>query len=194
MALAGGRSVRFGSEKALAPLAGRPLLAHVVETLASVCPALAVSARPGGGAAALAASLGLESLPDDPAHPSGPLAGLAAGLAWARRGGFDRLVTLPCDTPLVGKDAILRLLAALGEAPAAYAVTDDGPQPLCAVWRVSLEAELARRLAAGDHPAARAFLAELGAAAVDFGASTSFRNANDPQALLDLARLRAPDQ
>ena len=164
--LAGGRSSRFGSEKAVAPLAGRPLLAWSAGALAEVCEAVAVSAVADSEAAILAKSTGLDVVVDDPRHARGPLAGLAAGLAWAHASGFDHLVTLPCDTPLVSGRELSRLLADVG-----------------AVWRVDLLGMLGVHLAMGRHPAVRAFLDDIEATPVSYADPTPFRNANTPQAL-----------
>src|SRR5665213_2019812 len=188
LALAGGRSSRFGAEKAVARLGDRPLLAWSLATLDGVCAMVAVSAAAGGEAATLAVSLGRPVFADDPAHAQGPLAGVAAGLAWAAAGGFEALVTLPCDTPLVGAAEVETLIAALGDASAAYAVTPVGPQALCAVWRTGLAAELAATLGRGDHPPVRDFLTRIGARAVPFADGRPFENINRPK---DLARLTA---
>ena len=188
LALAGGRSSRFGSEKAIAMLAGETLLGRVVATLRETCEIIAVSTTVGGGAYALARAVGLPVVTDDPLYDSGPLAGLAAGLAWAQAQGFTHLVSLPCDTPLAGAREILALTAALGDAPAAYAATADGPQPLCAAWRTDLAGVLGVRLTFGRHPAVRSFLREIGAIEVAFADPRPFRNANSPAALADMAR------
>ena len=180
LVLAGGQSRRFGSEKAVARLEGRPLLAWSLAALAPVCDAVAVCARLSSGADALALALGRQVLTDDPSHPAGPLAGVAAGLAWAAEAGFELLVTLPCDTPLIGIGEIEALIGALGDAPAAYAVTADGPHGLCAVWRTNLDAALSARLSAGDHPPVRFLLDELGAVAAHFDDARPFRNINTP--------------
>lgn len=187
LALAGGRSSRFGSDKAAATLAGRPLLDWVVSALSESCDHVAVSAGRDGEAAALAQARGLTVVADDPRHQRGPLAGVAAGLAWASGAGFERLITLPCDTPLVGRPQIAALLAALGDAPAAYAVTADGPQPLCAVWRADLVTMLSLRLTLGRHPAVRAFFGDIEAVEVRFDDPRPFTNANSPAVLATLA-------
>ena len=178
--LAGGRSTRFGSEKAVAKLHGRALLAWGMAALTPICQAVAVSAPVGSGAETLALTLSHDVLTDDPSHPAGPLAGVAAGLAWASRSGFDLLITLPCDTPLIGTGQIEALIAALGDAPAAYAVTADGPHGLCAVWRCRVAAALAARLNMGDHPPVRSLLDDLGAVAAPFDDARPFRNVNTP--------------
>jgi molybdopterin-guanine dinucleotide biosynthesis protein A len=189
LVLAGGLSRRFGREKAAAVWRGRPLLAWSLEALEGGCETVAVSAAAGSAAETLARSEGRTVLHDDPLHPSGPLAGVAAGLAWAAALGFDALATLPCDTPLVGPLEVRALIAALGEAQAAHAVTEDGVQSLCAVWRCSLEANLAATLAAGDHPAVQRLLDRTGSRPVRFPDPTRFRNANTETDLASFGRL-----
>lgn len=188
LVLAGGRSSRFGGEKAVALLHGRPLMTWCADALGDACSVVAVNIRRGGETETLAHSLGLDVIFDDPNYPVGPLAGVAAGLVWAEAPGFDGLVTLPCDTPLVGATQIEILIAALGDAPAAYAVGPNGPHPLCAVWRTRLAADVAAALAGADHPPVRDFLAKIGARAVYFDEARSFWNVNRPE---DLARLEA---
>ena len=56
LVLAGGRSVRFGGEKAVALLDGRPLLVWAAERLRTVCANVAINVRPGTEAEAVAQS------------------------------------------------------------------------------------------------------------------------------------------
>ncbi len=179
LVLAGGRSRRVGREKATAGWRGRPLLAWCLAALDGGCALVAVSAAPGSGAESLAWAADRRVIHDDPVHPRGPLAGLAAGLAWAASEGFDALATLPCDTPLVGPAVVRTLIEGLGEADGAHAVTEDGPQGLCAIWRsLGLAPALAARLAAGDHPPVHGLLAEIGSRPVRFADAARFRNIN----------------
>jgi molybdopterin-guanine dinucleotide biosynthesis protein A len=186
LVIAGGASSRFGGDKALAPLRGRPLLAWGLTALDAVCGEVAVSARP-GPVWDLAASLERETLADDPSYPRGPLAGLAAGLLWAARRGCAVLVSVPVDTPLIAAEAIQRLADAASTAPAAYVVTPGGPQPLCAAWSVALAVPLSERLAAGDHPPVQTWLKSIGASAILFEDEAMFRNVNRRGDLLGLA-------
>lgn len=183
LVLAGGLSRRFGRDKATAPWRGAALIRHPVAALEAVCSVVAVSALPGGGGEAWAQEAGLAVVHDDPAHPRGPLAGLAAGLAWAKGAGFGVLVSLPCDTPRVRPSHLVALLDALGEAPAVYAATSDGPHALCAAWPTSLAGPLAARLAAGEHPPVRRLLAEIGACPIVFEDAAAFVNVNWPDDL-----------
>jgi molybdopterin-guanine dinucleotide biosynthesis protein A len=178
LVLAGGLSRRFGREKAMAVWRGRPLLAWSLAALEGGCETVAVSAAAGSGAESLAGDTCRVVLHDDPAHPRGPLAGLSAGLAWAATAGFDALATLPCDTPLVGPGEIRAIIEALGGAQGAHALTPDGPQGLCAVWRTELAPTLSARLAAGDHPPVHRLLAEIGSRPVGFENAAMFRNIN----------------
>jgi molybdenum cofactor guanylyltransferase len=103
--LAGGRSRRFGSDKALALLEGRRLIDHAIDALAAQCATVAVLGRPWQRGLALA---------DRPACGIGPLAGLAAALHHAAGHGFASVLCVACDT--VGLPADLAVL--LGDAPA----------------------------------------------------------------------------
>src|SRR5262245_3037599 len=82
--IAGGRSKRFGSEKAAALLNGRALLEYAVAHLQASTADIVVIAPPGSGAAAIARAAGLAVARDAPGDPIGPLAGVKAALAWAR--------------------------------------------------------------------------------------------------------------
>lgn len=177
LVLAGGQSRRFGSEKAVARLGDQTLLERALGALRPNCAALAVSAAAGSGAEALAQGLNIVVLADDPAHPDGPLAGLAAGLRWASGLGATHLATLPCDTPHAPPDMVARLIAAGGEAFAAFVETAEGPYPLCALWSIDLLASLESELARG-HPAVRTFLGDVGAVAVRFEDGATFANIN----------------
>ena len=113
--LAGGQARRFGSDKALALLAGRALIDHVAAALGPQVEALVVCGREHQGST---------SVPDRPAAGLGPLGGLAGALHYAREHGYDAVVSAPCDTPLLPDDfggQVERLLAftpgTLGEVP-----------------------------------------------------------------------------
>jgi molybdopterin-guanine dinucleotide biosynthesis protein A len=175
--IAGGRSLRFGGEKAVAELDGKSLLSWAAERLQKACAAVAVNARPGTQAEALARSQGYEVLHDAPGDPDGPLAGVRAGLHWARTRGAIRLAVSPCDVPLLPDDLFPRLIEAAA-AGAAMAETPEGRQPLCAVWPVSALAVLDVALAEGAHPPTWRVLDSLGAVHVRFEQAERFANLN----------------
>ena len=178
--LAGGRSTRFGSEKAMVEVDGAPMVARVAAVLAAGCEAVAVNARPDSGAAAWARTAGLALLPDPPGAPDGPLAGVLAGLHAAEARGCTWLLSAPCDTPWLPGDMGARLAAGVGDTRAAVATTAEGSHPLCALWSVALRPRLAAALAEGRHPSVRAWLREVGAAEVRFADAAAFLNLNTP--------------
>ena len=183
--IAGGRSTRFGAEKAMALFGGAPMMDGAARLFAGL-PGYAISVRAGSGAEGRARQLGVEVLYDDPALPSGPLAGVLSGLAWAKARNFEFLATAPCDAPRLPCDMVTRLSERIGPAPAAFAMTRVSEHPLCALWSIVLYESLNERLQSGNHPAVRAFLAESGARAVEFNDADAFANANTPTALAAL--------
>jgi len=181
--LAGGRSRRFGSEKAVALLGGESLFARAYRNLAAHCPVVAISAASGSQAEGLAKALGAPVLHDPAGAPDGPLAGVMAGLDWAKAIGLELLATLPCDVPLAPADFVARLGTA-----AAVVQTPQGVQPLCALWPVSAAEALRATLADGSHPPVRRMLQEIGATFVDFDDAAAFANVNTPQDLAEVER------
>jgi molybdopterin-guanine dinucleotide biosynthesis protein A len=175
--IAGGRSVRFGGEKAVAKLCDKPLLLWAVERLARACHAVAVNTRPGTATEALALEQGLTVLHDLPGDPDGPLAGVRAGLAWARARGAVQLAASPCDVPMAPDDLYERLrdVAAGG---AALAETAEGRQPLCAVWPLSALPVVSAALDRGVHPPTWRVLEQIGAVKVRFEPAQRFANLN----------------
>jgi molybdopterin-guanine dinucleotide biosynthesis protein A len=183
LVLAGGRSERFGAEKAMARLGGRPLIAIAEARLAADCYPLAVSARPGSGAAAWAQAAGHTVLHDHADDADGPLAGVKAGLTWAKSLGATHMATLPCDTPHAPADITRRLLASMGAAFLAVAETEDGVHPLCALWRTEALAPLTLAMAGGAHPSVYGFADRIGGRRVRFPDPAAFANVNRPEDL-----------
>jgi len=181
LVLCGGRSRRFGSEKALAQLAGEPLIAHVAEVLAHGCERVAVNAPLGGEVASWAGRRGMEVKPDAEGSCYGPLCGVLAGLRWARAEGIGMLITAPCDVPWLPPDFVARLAGAIGDSAGTVAVDAKGDvQPLCALWRIETRRDLAEALKQEHHPPARRLVCDLGFEAVQFGDPRAFLNVNTP--------------
>jgi molybdenum cofactor guanylyltransferase len=160
--LAGGRSSRFGSDKALALHQGRPLIAHVADALLAQCAALVVCGRQWGGHVGLA---------DAPGPGLGPLGGLCAALLHAEREGYDEVLAAPCDLLALAGDTA-RLLAP-GPAVA------DG-QWLLGLWPVSLAGQLETLLLEQGAIAAKCWVAASEAVARPV---PGLRNINRPDDL-----------
>lgn len=103
--LAGGQSTRFGSDKAMAALGGKPLLDHAVEQLGRWCDAVVIAGREKGP---------VECIPDWPAAGMGPLGGMAAALRHAKNHDFTHVMTCGVDSAELPEN----LLELLSPAPA----------------------------------------------------------------------------
>lgn len=102
--LAGGRARRFdGRDKGLIELAGRPLVAWVVERLQTQVAEILLSANRN---LARYAALGHTVVPDSLPQYPGPLAGILAG---AQSGRQAWLLSVPCDVPFLPLDLAPRL-------------------------------------------------------------------------------------
>jgi molybdopterin-guanine dinucleotide biosynthesis protein A len=160
-----------GADKALLPLAGQPLISHVLDRLRPQVEVLAISAN---GEANRFASYSLPVLPDE--KPLGPLAGVLAGLLWAMDQGSEALLTVAVDSPFFPDDLAKRLSP--GPAMAAF---QGRLHPTFALWPIGLAPILDRELAEGRNRL-RDFASLAGARIVDFGdlAEDPFRNLNTP--------------
>jgi molybdopterin-guanine dinucleotide biosynthesis protein A len=187
--LVGGRSIRFGSDKALQVLPGHaePLWSCQLTKLRAVGPAeCLLSAGCGGPSFAPPPDVRTvrDAVPDQ-----GPLAGLAAGLAAART---PWVLVLAVDLPGVGPEDLRELLNRCGgeaSTPRGVVPFRDGRwEPLCAVYPRTLAGLAASRLAAGRR-ALQGFVdeAEAGGAVLRWpmepGPDTErrFRNVNRPE-------------
>lgn len=178
--LMGGRASRMGGgDKALIPLAGRPILAHALERLAPQVGSIALSAN---GDPARLACFGLPVLPDPAEGPEGPLGGVRAGLAWAAAlPGVTHLATIPGDAPTPPRDLVARLLTA-AEGGLAAAVSPGGIEPLHALWPLSFSADLERLIAEGVASPRRALMTLRAREAV-FSTPEGFRDVDTPDDL-----------
>jgi molybdenum cofactor guanylyltransferase len=185
--LAGGASRRFGSPKAHALLAGRPLACHAVAALRITVGTVALISPD----ASLADRVGLPRVDDDP-RGAGPLAGVLAALAWAESRGAHAILVLSCDLPLVPAALLRQLCDSWCRNPATPALAATGPtgsEPLCAVYAVHAAPALGA-LAEGGVRAMRQVLRELDAALLPLEAvalhgdpGSLFLNVNTPAEL-----------
>ncbi|BDP40554.1 putative molybdenum cofactor guanylyltransferase [Deinococcus aetherius] len=183
---AGGRSSRFGSDKALAALEGRPLLHHVAASLEG-CPLRLLVAPPGRYALP-----GWRPVPDT--RPGeGPLGALEAALQAAGAGmGPGWVAFAGVDMPRLTPAYWAALAAArTPDAQAVLALDDAGrPQPLAALYHTSLLPHVTARLDAGERRLRAASDGETTVlvpfAVVRAAAPDALRNVNTPA---DLAAL-----
>lgn len=170
--LAGGRSSRMGTSKALVRLQGVALLDRVLLRVAPQVVDLAVSTN-----VALAAPF--PQLIDPVEQFQGPLAGVLAALEWAARRGHATVATFPCDTPFLPLDVVSRLSDAGTDV--AVASSNERVHPVCAVWSTRVAAALRATLldSSGERSVMR-FQQRCAVAVVDFSTRTGdpFLNMN----------------
>jgi molybdopterin-guanine dinucleotide biosynthesis protein A len=143
--LAGGKSRRFGRPKALATLGGVPMASWGIRALqAADLPVVVISDEDG-----VEAVLGVPVRPDLEAG-LGPLGGLWTALQWASERGDDGVLLLGCDMPLVSEALVRTVLGWSDDATAVVPVGSDGPEPLCALYRVACTATVEHRLRSED--------------------------------------------
>ena len=139
--LAGGRSGRMGTSKAIVELAGRPLAQRAVAAVGSAGLEPLVVAKPDTPLPRL--DCRVLSEPSEPRHP---LTGLLAALrASAGRG----IVALACDTPFVPAK-LIRWLSELDDADVAVPLVGGRLEPLIARYSPAATEELERCLEQGD--------------------------------------------
>lgn len=195
--LAGGRGERLGGAiKSELVLGGVRLLDRVAARLDACVPLLVAHGRT--DPAALRLPVGMIAVPDLDGDYAGPLAGVAGVIAYLNTLATppELLVSVAVDTPLLPADFVERLVAGLGEAPAAVASYCSQPYPTNTIWRVARFRDLPARVAAGTAPRSlKSLAAAAGGINVEWPTTTAgdpFANVNTPEDLAELQR-RAAD-
>jgi len=177
LVLAGGLARRMGgADKGLMPLAGRPMVEHVIDALRPQVGAILLSANRNQERYA---ATGYPVIADALDGYQGPLAGLATAL---RQHVTEFLVTVPCDAPLLPADLVRRLLAACEASDADVAVASDGErqQSVFLLARARVAPALEAYLAGGGRKV-DAWLSRVRVAVADFSDEPgAFVNVNDP--------------
>ena len=146
--IAGGKSTRFGSDKALAQLGGRALIDQVAEGLAGQTAEVIVVGRNHDG---------LQGIADQPAPDMGPLAGIAAALLEAQARGYAAVMTAPCDVYDLPEDLRQRLFP----YPAYVA-----SQPVIGLWPAFAAQDALAILESDEKHSIKGFAARISARAV----------------------------
>lgn len=181
--LAGGAGQRMGGmRKAELMLAGRPLIARVIERMRpQAAPLLLSVAEPD----AHWQRWGLPVIVDGTARlrEAGPVAGIVAALEWVIAQDQDAtgVVSVPCDTPWLPLDLVARLMA--GDGQQVKIVQSAGNRhPIIGFWPVGALATLRAGLTNPDGRRLGAVAAALGAEMVAFTTQPvdPFTNINRP--------------
>ncbi|MGH7601119.1 MAG: molybdenum cofactor guanylyltransferase [bacterium] len=178
--LAGGKSRRFGENKALFKIDGRAVIETVIAAVPPDRPVFIVTHSP-----AAYAHLGLPAMPDQ--YPNaGPLAGIHAGLSHSP---CEWNFFLACDFPSLRTAVIEEVLAAFFNtnkekegAPVILPETAEGLQPLCALWSKSTLPFVEAALNGGQR-SVKSVLAQLSLHRVSLSEPEALLNLNTPEDL-----------
>lgn len=188
--LAGGRSRRMGGGfKALAPLGGKPLIRHVIDRLRPQVRTLVLSVEKH---VLDLEAIGLPQVEDPSPGSRGPLGGLLSALTNMEMG-CEWMLLAPCDAPFLPLELAERLLnCALDNDQAGCVVRYDSEiQPTFSLWHRRLLPRLQEAVLEGDMAGFKQFLRDTPVATLDWESSdlSPFFNVNDPDALVEAARL-----
>ena len=195
--LAGGRSSRMGGgDKGLLDIAGRPMLAHVIERLKPQVGPMVINANCDPGRFA---RFGLPVVSDTVGGFAGPLAGVLAGMRWAV-GAAPRsrtIVTVSTDAPFLPRDLVARLRAAVADRTTAVALASSGGElhPVIGLWPVALRHDLRRALVDEDLRKIEVWTQRHGIAVATWPVDPvdPFFNVNTPEDAATATRLAAAE-
>jgi len=177
LVLAGGLGRRMGGlDKGLVPLAGRPMVEHVLAVLRPQVREVWINANRNQDRYG---AYGHPVIEDSVAGFLGPLAGVLSALQRLETG---FLLTVPCDAPLLAPDLASRLYDACVSTDADLAVASDGTRqhPVFLLLRADLTPTLAGYLDGGGRKIDTWF-AQVRTVDVSFADQPeTFVNVNDP--------------
>ncbi len=179
--LAGGRSSRFGSDKALALLGGETLLDRAIRRLAPQVDAIAINTN---STALEFKKHGLPVIADRDGSQLGPLAGILAGLEWTRAQDAKAMVTVAVDTPHFPTDLVLKLKSGFS-GKITVAASESGVHPTFALWPSHMLPQLDEWMRLGRSLRVTDFLASQSFDQVFFATAQNaldpFFNVNTPE-------------
>ena len=205
--LAGGSARRMGSRlaaespaanqpaigsKALLPLAGKSLLAHIIERISGQVSEIILNIN---GDLSAFQDFGLEIVADVVDGQAGPLAGVLTGMEWVRayRPGVDWILTVPGDAPFLPTDLVQRFAQAVATEDAQMACASSGGRshPVVGLWPTALGDELRVALVDRDVRKIDRWTAEYRVATVEWPTQPvdPFFNINRPRDLVEAERL-----
>jgi molybdopterin-guanine dinucleotide biosynthesis protein A len=193
--LAGGSSTRMGRDKLMLPIAGKPMLAHVLERIAPQVDRVVLSAN---GDPARFSAFGLPVVGDAIKGGLGPLTGLLAGMFWAKSNlpAAKLIASVAADTPFFPTNFVSQLSQCHDPATITLAASSGGTHSVFGLWPIELADDLETFLTTGENPKVLNFADRHGPKIVSFTDLTlpngetvdPFFNVNTPE---DAARADA---
>ncbi len=176
--LAGGRASRMGgADKAMLKLGEKTFLQRLLDT-AEGFKTVVISTNSGY-------SLPYAQIPD--IHPGlGPMGALEAVLTACET---ETLMVLPCDTPLIKRETVIRMFSTFAELPedsgALVLRCRDRVYPTIAIYRKTALPAVRAAIESGNYRMMQ-LLDSIGAEYLDTGDCIQLTNVNTPQDLKDL--------
>jgi molybdenum cofactor guanylyltransferase len=173
--LAGGKSLRMGTDKGLLDFRGGKMIGHVLRNAVSVARhVIIVSSNPAYNETGYA-------VVRDVYKNCGPLGGVHAGMVNSKT---EWILVIGCDLPFVTAEFLSFLVANLPASGALVPLHGDLAEPLCALYHTSLIPEIEKLLVNGELKMQNA-LKKLDAVFLPvpkekFDSSVLFQNINSP--------------
>lgn len=145
--LAGGKSSRMGTDKALLKINGKSFIQHIAEVLQQVFEQVIIISDHADRYRFL-------RLPvyEDIFRNSGPLGGIHSALVHART---ENVFVVSCDMPLLPSQVIRDLINSRVDGDATVISVQDRVQPLCGLYKVRCLSVLEKHLTMGQRSALR---------------------------------------
>jgi molybdenum cofactor guanylyltransferase len=183
--IAGGQSTRMGGrEKSFLELAGATLLERTLSRLRFQVDDVVINAN---GDASRFAATGTVVIEDVLTDVGTPLAGLHAALYYGASQGYDAVVTVPSDAPLLPLDLVERLLAGGEVTGAAIARSGGQDHYLTGIWTTAMAKPLGRLIETEGMKRVQDFVLKAKAEKVVWAAvpHDPFFNINTPEDLAE---------
>ena len=174
--LAGGKSSRMGEDKGLIPFQGRPMIAHVLETLEKTGLPIKIIANN------KAYEQFRYPVVSDVVQEKGPLGGL---LTAYKNTLANQILVMSCDMPFIQEEIILKLVGEAGKQNIVIYQDEGRIYPLPGIYPVDLRGEVEDRIAA-KRLKMQDFISENRHTLVPSGDGKNtlfFRNINTPEDL-----------
>jgi len=140
--LAGGKSRRMGTDKALLMFQDKPLLLHMIKLIEPLCDMVAIS-----GQNSEYESSGVKMVPDLYSD-CGPIAGLYSALKYSIS---DWNLLLSVDVPFVNDELLLSLISNIGESDCIIPKHDSGVEPLIGLYNRRAVPIIEEMIKSGDY-------------------------------------------
>jgi molybdenum cofactor guanylyltransferase len=140
--IAGGKSSRFGEDKALFKYRNKPLIEHVIDAIRPVMSRITII----GDNAERFAYLGLPSYADLIAG-LGPFGGVYTAM---QKADTERIFVFACDMPGINSGLIRHMTAITGKFDAVVPVIDGYYEPLHAIYSKSCATSIETRIRNGE--------------------------------------------